>query len=283
MIVSDLKEIIAVKVGTTDIEKVYVGEDKVFPDNAEKDYFYIWHTATGIIERVEVTDSFNIVEKVTPGYSYFGYANNAKGKGTYAIAIENGEADTLTFVDNKLQDIDCRTFDGTVYTSTGTNANTIVKTAYYTSSGLTMTPVKDTIYYLVEIDPRYLIPYFLPAKDANDNIGTYGVFTFIPANTLDAISPNVDGVDESPHASGNYTYTTGGITYTVNYASAGLPRGNIVCSDNSLGINWTANQTYLIKIRLRTLDLVVLSSPTMKVETNDLQYQNIVITYPYNS
>ena len=147
MIIANLKEVIGVSVGNTEIKEVWAGDSKVFPDGpVVPEYFYVQHSSTGIIEKILISDFVDWPSLVTPGNLYGGLFSNWDKKGDYATVIENGQADTLTFVDGKLQDVNYTAYNGDVLT-----AKFKVGNAYASIQ----TPKSGTIYYLCECKGGY--------------------------------------------------------------------------------------------------------------------------------
>lgn len=219
MIISELNTIKDIKLGDVDISKVYSGEDKVF--EKENGYFYVYHSSTGLIERFPVTNSFNIVEKVTPGHIYGGYSTYTlyndlyKVGGDYLKQIIDKQL-SVEFTNNKLQDVNWHGYDGTATSVTDKDGNNIIlllaKKYYETTSGTNFSPKKDEIYYLLEIVKDYIDLCLVLVSDSIDNniYNAFGIFGIINSARYSHVITNFEEHE-------NHSFATScTITYGVN-------------------------------------------------------------------
>lgn len=140
----------------TDTEITEVAADEVTPYEAlyaiwEREKFYIYHSSIGgEPEAVDMPESgkYEMTSAVTTGKLYGGYY----------------------YYDE--------TVDGKVVIEDG-------KKKAYTESGLNMTPVAGTTYYLKEVDPNYLRPAVLLLYNTNHNNLIQGLYGFVDVDTTD--------------------------------------------------------------------------------------------------
>ena len=300
MIVSELKEIKSVKLGDVDIQKVYSGDDKVF--EKEDGWFYVYHSSTGLIERFPVTNSFNIVEKVTPGctyagyYSYTSYSNVYKIGGDYVKAIIDGTL-SVDFVDNKLQDINYNIYDGSELAGKDKDGKSVsflpVTKFFETVNGKNFSPRKNEVYCLLEPLNKYFDFYlYLVSEsiDSNNKYNAYAIFQSIPSAKFGSavLKVNNQQIDEVVRANINLSFGVDG-TYYNNFVigknNLNLPRCYLIYGDSNTiyhtGHNviasvtpFSPNTDYTINIELLTLDNVEIVNRTFVFNQHDCSVDN---------
>ena len=237
-------------------------------------YFYVLHTSTQVIEKIELVNSFDITSLVASGKVYGGYGSEFRRAGDYATVLFAGGGEAALheqypnaqFVDGKLQD------NGTVYTGNElTPAGAVRSTYYYTSDGRTMTPVADTLYTLIELDNKFLTHYFFFASDSidsNDVVNAFGIFGVLESGYYSSIKFIVDETDYTATTATSYTfsYTVDGTskTYQVKPTNFGVTRGFIAVTSELLTGNaatiFQANTRYQIQFVVTTKDGVEINA-----------------------
>ena len=267
-------------------------------------YFYVYHSATGIIERFAVQPHFNLVDKVTSGRVYAGYCNvlgaDDKAGGDYARAIKAGtfEQDypSVQFVDNKLQDINCYTYDGSSLTARDADNKSFrlvpARGYFYTDQNASdFTPVADTIYYLVEpLANYYKLRFVYPsaAVDSNRVLQCYGFWFAVDHNLLSSLKYYIDDVEVASTTLDtsqkvNYTVNGSNKTLTVNASALGLSRcyvaaSNAICKSNTSS-PFALNTQYTIKGRITFLDGYVMDTQTILLNTADGTTDHMSVRY----
>lgn len=268
------------------------------------EYFYVYHTATGIIERFAVQPHFNLVDKVTSGRVYAGYCNvlgaDDKAGGDYARAIKAGtfEQDypSVQFVDNKLQDINCYTYDGSSLTARDADNKAFrlvpTKGSFYTDQNASdFTPVADTIYYLLEpLANYYKLRFVYPsaAVDSNHVLQCYGFWFAVDHNYLSSLSYYIDDVEVASASLAtsqtvNYTVNGSNKTLKVNASALGLSRcyvaaSSAICKSNTSS-PFALNTQYTIKGRITFLDGYVMETRTILFDTADGTTDHMSVSY----
>lgn len=229
MIVSELKEIKSVKLGDVDIQKVYSGDDKVFGKEEVNEWFYVYHSSTGLIERFPVTNSFNIVEKVTSDHYYGGYSSYSLYSNLYSVAGDYTKAiidNTLSvdFVDNKLQDINWHGYDGSAVSFKDKDNKTVslllAKSYYETVNGTNFSPRKNEVYYLLEVIKNYIDLYLCLVSDSIENnvYNGFGVTGLIDGNRYESVITTInDTVNKSISASLTIDYGVNGVNKSYKF------------------------------------------------------------------
>lgn len=276
MIVSELKEIKSIKLGNVDIQKVYSGDDKVFEKGDE--WFYVCHSSTGIIERLKV-GTIDWPSLVSSGTKYGGLYKDWAGKGDYAKLIENGQVDTLEFIDNKLQDVNYAAYNGDTLKST----NRFQKTNAYDSIQF---PVKNSIYYISECREQYFTTYIELAYTGTtiDNIFIISpIDTNLYGKTL-MICKNLqtqEEIEDNPSIVSNITAPRNGTNVTIKAQNldTNILRGYLIEEDRTL----EPNKYYSFKFKYSTLDKYTFYTPDIYVYTGNITTDTIIIqTTPFN-
>lgn len=134
--------------------------------------FYVYHSSNNTVERfpmavdgVKVT-SFDIAHLTLDGSLYGGYYTDYAGKSA------DFDATALTYTDGKATDEGegAKPYDAAYIKSAKSSGGVWISTAY-TTSGLTMEPTSNTVYYLKEVPAAlYLRPYlhYSYYKDNNE-------------------------------------------------------------------------------------------------------------------
>ena len=276
MIVSELKEIKSIKLGDVDIQKVYSGDDKVF--GKEDEWFYVCHSSTGIIERLKV-GTIDWPSLVSSGTKYGGLYKDWAGKGDYAKLIENGQVDTLEFIDNKLQDVNYVAYNGDVWNT----KNRFQKANAYDSIQF---PVKNNIYYISECREQYFIPHVVLAytETTIDNVYiTCPIDTTLYGSNL-IIWKNLQTQEEGEYdttlaATINLWRNGTSVAIKVQNLDANLVRGSM-----SFGhYTFEPNKYFSFKFKYSTLDGYTLYTPDIYVYTGNMTTDTIIIqTTPFN-
>lgn len=296
MIVSELKEIKSIKLGNVDIQKVYSGDDKVFGKEETNEWFYVYHSSTGLIERFPVTNSFNIVEKVTPGHYYGGYAGYSLFNNLYSIAGDYTKAiidNTLSvdFVDNKLQDINWHGYDGSVTTFKDKDGKTVsltVSKSYYeTTNGTNFSPRKNEVYYLLEIIKNYIDLHLCLVSDSIENnvYNGFGVTGLIDANRYESVIATINGtVKEGIATSYTIAYGVNGVNKSYIFKPTNISlRGYVVpifthsfglTTGNSELPSLDSNKNYSASYEVTTYDGVVSVSRNYIFNKHDCSVDN---------
>lgn len=222
MIGKGAENISKIYLGSNAVSKIYLGEELVFGGGPQ--YFYVVHSASGLIERHIAEPHFNLYSLVSDGYNYEGYSLSIgvddNYAGDYALALKNGTFETdypnVQWVDDKLQDINFVAWDGTTLTATGrdgTKTRHGTRTTYIsTERADDMTPVGGAVYYLIEDDAskykKTLLAMFSASKDENGAYNAFGIFFPVSTNIYQAITIKIDGVEESARLGSTFTITT---------------------------------------------------------------------------
>lgn len=189
--------------------KMYVGSTpRKF--QTEKEYFYVFHSATGIIERHKMQNHFNLYELVSEGYIYDGYSFSIgiddNYIGDYSLALKNGtfEIDypNIEWVDDKIQDVNFTSYDGTTISKTGRNGSKSMHgnhaTYISTEKANDMTPIPGAIYYLIEVDAskygRFSIVKVGASKDAEGKYNCFAVVAKIATGNQQSLNVYINGV-----------------------------------------------------------------------------------------
>ncbi|MBQ6221575.1 MAG: InlB B-repeat-containing protein [Solobacterium sp.] len=116
-----------------------------------KDHFFIFHSATGVLEAVEYTESIDLTEYVTDGYLYGGYYSAY----TRYEATDADKANAEKSADLKI------TIPDSTYTpeTDSTHVGFWNIENAYTAPGTSMKPDAQTVYYLKEVPTCYLRNY----------------------------------------------------------------------------------------------------------------------------
>ena len=243
---------------------LYVGDNKyrVYVGNTlrkfktEKDYFYVFHSATGIIEKHAVVPHFNLCDLVSDGYIYEGYSfsigNVDRCAGDYALALKNGtfEEDypNVQWTDNKLQDINYIAFNGTTLSVTGIGTITVNKASHIIDERADdMTPIPGAIYYLIEVDAskysRINIVKYGPSKDSNGKYNSYLVFARIATTYYRSATVYVDGVNINAKSAASFSsyYYLNGARKTATFNTSSIGYRFIILASSSLyyGTNYS--------------------------------------------
>lgn len=279
MIISELNKIKAVKFGDVDISKVYSGKDKVFPE--EGGYFYVCHSSTGLIEKFPVTNSVDWPSLVTENHTYGGLYSDWAGKGDYAKAIEAGTLDDSLFVDNKLQDVNYNSYDGSVADA----SHRFAKAKAYKSIQI---PIKDKIYYICEpLDGYFKIytRYFINDK----NVGFTYVIMPTDSNYYSAINVEITNNDASIQTQAHFTPsatiqckedTTKYIKVSVNDLNTNLVRG-YTATFRLESLDFMLNSWYKFQFIFSTLDGYEKRSNFAYIYTGDLTTDTFIAqNYP---
>ena len=279
MIISELNKIEAVKFGDADISKVYSGKYKVFPE--EGGYFYVCHSSTGLIERFPITSSIDWTTLVTENHVYGGLYSDWAGKGDYAKAIEEGTLDDSLFVDNKLQDINYNSYDGSV-----ADANhKFAKNKAYDSIQI---PTKNKIYYICEPLDEYFkihVRYFINDK----NVGYIYIIMPIDSSYYSIINVEITNNDGSTQEKvklvSNVSVqckedTTKYIKVKASDLDANLVRG-YVATFRFEDIEFMLNSWYKFQFIFSTLDGYEKRSNFAYIYTGDLTTDTFIVQdYP---
>ena len=115
------------------------------------DHFFIFHSATGVLEAVEYTDTIDLTEYVTNGYLYGGYYSAY----TRYEATDADKANAEKSADLKI------TIPDSTYTpeTDSTHVGSWNIDNAYTAPGTSMKPDAQTVYYLKEVKTCYLQNY----------------------------------------------------------------------------------------------------------------------------
>ncbi|WP_296859998.1 hypothetical protein [uncultured Methanobrevibacter sp.] len=276
MIISELNKIKAVKFGDVDIKKVYSGKYKVFPE--EGGYFYVCHSSTGLIERFPVVNSVDWPTLVTENHTYGGLYSHYTGKGDYAKAIEAGTLDDNLFVDNKLQDINCSTYDGSVFGL----KNRFNKDNAYTSVQI---PIKNKIYYICEPLKEYFDNNAHVSVINEDKTidSTYFIYAIDSANYNSIKFFGNDEFVANGNASGSLSLqnpaTGETTTIKITDVNSSLRRGYVVYAEFKFD---TPNVWHKINAQCVTCDNYIINyAKTFYVYTGDLTTDTFIIQdYP---
>ena len=235
-------------------------------------YFYVLHTSTQVIEKIELVNSFDITSLVASGKVYGGYGSEYRSAGDYATVLFTGGGESALheqypnaqFVDGELQD------NGTVYTGNElTPTNAVRRAYYYTSDGRTMTPVADTLYTLIELDNKFLTHYFffaLDSIDSNDVVNAFGIFGVLESSYYSSAKLICNDVDYGGSAVSSLTlsYEVDGTskTYTLSPTNFGVTRGYIVHASelHTSSSIFQANTRYQIQFVVTTRDGVEINA-----------------------
>ena len=184
----------------------------------EPQVFYVYHSSNNMVEKIALTEddsrltaekdsygtitgyTFNIANEVISGNIYGGYykayATEDDGIETAdaavrAITYAEKESDPYTYTYATKAALKCTwgQGSGTAYTGAPENVGAWVKEQAYTDSGLTMSPVADTVYYLKEVPDMYLAPATYVVYD--NNAGEFNSdknATFYPVKQIHLIS-----------------------------------------------------------------------------------------------
>ena len=258
--------------------KAYIGDDNV--KAPQHDYFYVEHSSTGIIEKIPLTYDIYWPGLVTTGTKYGGLYSDWAGKGDYASIIENGQADTLTFVDGKLQDINYIAYNGDVFNT----SNRFLRANAYTSI---QHPVKDTIYYLCEPKDEYFNTY-IELSYTSTNIDSIYVMTSIDSsvyNTIVFFVRNIITQDENEY-SGRSGSSVGilrdGVSVKISATdlNSSILRGYV----SFVSVIPEQNSCFEIKGQYVTLDGYSLYNTIKYVYTNNMTTDTFVsIDKPYDA
>ena len=273
MIIANLKEVIGVSVGNTEIKEVWAGDSKVFPDGptppAPSGYYYIYRTSSNIIERRDIAQYPKVNFPAIAGNNYGGVFTDYGGKGTIATALANG--DPVTFVDDMVQDdgsgyIGELTAEGSTKVFEYSNAITTGTTAY--------TPTVGTIYFIREIPDWILIPYnqLLMTSDRS-TLRNLLVISGLDSFDYNSIKLHIKKEEQSefevfdmiPVRTLTVQTYAGGSTITLKsstvYASFGCPDNIGYLGYYDIFNLIEANSTYIIYYELITPDGISVVSP----------------------
>ena len=266
-------------------------------------YFYVYHTATGIIERFAVQPHFNLVEKVTSGRVYGGYCNvlgaDDKAGGDYARAIKAGtfEQDypSVEFVNNQLQDINCYTYNGSSLTAKDAdNKNFRLVPArgyFYTDQNASdFTPTAGTIYYLLEpVNSYYKLRFVYPsaAIDSNNVLQCYGFWLEADHSIYSSINYYVNGEENTGRLVSSHliNYYVDGTkkSVTINYNVFGLSRGYLVEASGIYKADgsdpFALNTQYTIKAKITFLDGYEMETQSILLNTADGTTDHMSVSY----
>lgn len=258
--------------------KMYVGSTpRKF--QTEKEYFYVFHSATGIIERHKMQNHFNLYELVGDGYIYEGYSfdigRNDLAAGDYGFAIKNGtfeeEYPNIEWVNDKLQDVNFAPFDGTSLAGTGhSGTSTIIsvgKAQYVTlEKADNVTPIPGAVYYLIEVDAskysRVNIVKYGPSKDSEGKYNSYLIFARTATAYYQSVKVYVDGIEIYVKVAASFSsyYYLNGTRKTATFNKSGLGYRFVIYGSSSLyygaGYNeaFEDNTIHAVKMVLTTLD-----------------------------
>ncbi len=135
----------------------------------EIDHFFIFHSATGVLEAVDYAESIDITTYVTDGYLYGGYYSAYQ---RYEVT-DTDKANAEKSADHKITIPDCTYTPDTDATHVGSwNIDDA-----YTVAGTSMAPVVQTVYYLKEVPTCYLQNYHQITYNKN-NLKLTGLYLF---------------------------------------------------------------------------------------------------------
>jgi hypothetical protein len=157
----------------------YVAADELMPYHAMYAVWgkvvYVYHTGTGVVERVVVADkTLDVADRTSDGYLYGGYYKNYSGQGAsfdvkttewltpsedvIATMSKEAQADAAKGWLSISSDSGCTTYDGVNISWDSANAYGTVEGE---ANGLNVAPVAGTTYYIKEVPAdKYLQPYF---------------------------------------------------------------------------------------------------------------------------
>ena len=207
--------------------RVYVGSSAKKIPVKEPEYFYVEHSSTGIIEKLPLVTNVDWSSLVTPGSHYGGLYSVWAGKGDYAAIIEDGQADTLTFVDGKLQDVNYTAYNGDVLNT----SCRFTKANAYTSI---QTPVKDTLYYICEPKAEYFTTY-IELGYTNTTVDT--MYLIIPIDSSQYANVTSFCKNSITQEEGEYVLRT--------YSNASIPRNGTRVSINATDLNPSLLRGYI--------------------------------------
>lgn len=282
------------EVGTDNTDITEVAADESAPYHAlyavwEAEYFYIFHSGTGDLEAVIVTDSVDLTDYVTDGYLYGGYYS---GYGAHTVTDENKAA--AAAADTKKANVTSNTYDGTSLKFgttrywTKTNAAKVLRdgTAVAAGIGTEIAPLANDVYYIKEVPTCYLQTKARWVYDWADNynINTIYLLTGVDDTYYSKIGFYV--IDDENvaklYASFNYQHRNSDTVHTVTATDLIGQRGYIGLVDGSQYISGIESGEVSVVPFWVTLDGVTVTTAGYKFSCSEsgkkLTNNNIVYT-----
>jgi len=265
-------------IGDSNVSKVYQGENLIWEKNREA-FYYVFHSSTGIIDKVPLEDTRYFNEMVTPDTWYGGVAKEYVGKGTYATQIQNGDFSGLEFdEDGHLQDIDYKPYDGTV----SNTSQKFVRTNMYQTR---VTPEKNTLYFIVEVYKEFFVQgakygYDTVTRDIKEFVFPYVVDIGLYSSA--GVSINGEYINKHGMAS-RYTDQIVGTINVTDINEGKAPRGYLVfiktkADGSTVGITLDLNTYYEIIPTLTTADGIEFQGVPAYLYTADMTVDNIILS-----
>ena len=241
----------------------------------KRDYFYVFHSSTGIIDKVPLEDTRYFNEMVTPDTWYGGVAKEYVGKGTYATQIQNGDFSGLEFdEDGHLQDINYNPYDGRVSDA----SHRFTRLNMYQAK---VTPEKDTLYFIVEVYKEFFVQGFVYGYDTTTRvINEYFIAFAMDSGLYGNAKFTINGNGIEGRVANSITSNTIGKITVANINEGKAPRGylSFLWSGASGQDVLAANTYYEIIPTVTTPDEVTFYGVPMYLYTADTTVDNIILS-----
>lgn len=245
--------------------KIYAGSTSSKFHIAEPECFYIYHTNNNVIEKRYIKDNQTINFSSIAGNNYGGVFTDYGGKGSIAIALENGQYSSegiINIVD-----------DGTPYNGELNNINTKLfdSTNAITENTTNYTPQVGTIYYLKE-NPNWVLNPYNQFYPTGNNKWTY-LFYITGIDGVLYNSPTLYIKEENANEYESINMTS---AKSLKIGTATLRCGTVFRTKGcpttytgylcyvSIADKVEAGKTYLLYSEIITLDGIVLHSPYIR-------------------